>query len=363
MAPPKKTGKKDFAQLPRNEQCWVAYLYPFTLIVPDGERPLEVPLDEINNNSYDHGQLCRIIGALTIQELQQDLQLLLCYDGALALPAIGKYQRKEAAVNYFNEVFACLLLGGFRPEAVDTRDVVSGSLHESRLIWPVEFGNSASSLMHAKLRMRLGSSIDNIILSKPSHLYLSLFKEQLRAGQAIFSQIRNLTPTFLITGFTELKYNNWSTALSNLWISVEQLTDFLWNEKVVPQQKAVMTGFPNRVRSMKEDSRTWSTTIKHEVLFQNGVIPEAVFAWIYPARQARNKLVHEGQAIEEQTATDLSKAVLQLIAICVGQDFEQAREILAPKNGYRNHFQKWENSFEDWRALSAKLSIKPDFGV
>jgi hypothetical protein len=243
MVPPNKAGEGRPDQLPLRENCWVAYLYPFTIIVPDGEQPLAVPLEEINRNTYDHGRLCRIIGTSPVRDLT-GLSLLICYDGALALPATGKYLRKEAAVNYFNYLLACLLLGGSRPEAVDTRDVVSGTLHESRLIWPVDFGNSASSLMHAKLRMRLGSSIDNIILSNPAHIYLSDFRQQLKTGEKIFVKIRNLTPTFLITGFTELKYNNWSTALSNLWICIEQLTDFLWKERIIPQQKNVMAEFP-----------------------------------------------------------------------------------------------------------------------
>ena len=232
MAQRNNTVGKAYDQLPGEDICWVGYLYPFTMIVPNGESPLAVPLDEINNNSYNYGQLCRIIGNAPVADLP-DLDILICYEGAIALPAAGKYSKKAIAVNYFNYLFACLLLGDLEIEAVDTRDVVTGTLHESRLIWPVGFGDSASSRMHAKLRMRLGNSIDNIILSNPRHIYLSAFKQKIGFGAQIFATISNLTPTFLIKGFTELKYNNWSTALSNLWICIEQLTDFLWTEKML----------------------------------------------------------------------------------------------------------------------------------
>ena len=108
---------------------------------------------------------------------------------------------------------------------------------------------------------------------------------------------------------------------------------------------------------MKEDSRTWSMTIKHELLFQNGIITEDIYGLIFPARQARNKLVHEGQSIPENIAVDLSKAILSLIAICVGAGEEVMPEI-APRNfGYGNHFAVRESSFTDWSALSQKLKM------
>jgi hypothetical protein len=345
-----------YDQLPGKDICWVGYLYPFIMIVPDGEEPLAVPLEEINNNSYNHGKLCRIISGMIIKDLP-GLDLLICYDGALALPAVGKYASKEAAVNYFNYLFACVLLGGVKLEAVDTRDIVTGSLHETRSIWPVGFGDSASSLMHAKLRMRLGNSIDNITLSNPNHIFLKDFRNKIEVGAKIFTAIPNLTPTFLIIGFTELKYNNWSTALSNLWITIEQLTDFLWKERVIPQNKKQLTAFPTRIKSMKEDSRTWSTTIKHEFLFQNGLITEELFGLIFPARQARNKLVHEGLPINEVIGVNLSKAVLILLEVCLKIPNGSLPEIPAYNFGYRNHFTASESSFDNWRALSAKLTI------
>jgi hypothetical protein len=346
---------RNFDQLPGENICWVSYIYPFTIIVPDGEDPLVVPLDEINSNSYDNGKLCRIISARPLKELP-GLDLLICYDGAMAIPAAGNFAKKEAAVNYFNYLFACFLLGGFRLEAVDTRDVVTGTLHESRLIWPVGFGDSTSSLIHAKLRMRLGNSIDNIILSNPRHIYLSDFLAKITKGSHIFATIPNLTPTFLITGFTELKYNNWSTALSNLWISIEQLTDFLWKERVVTKSKKQMTAFPMRIKSMKEDSRTWSTTIKHEFLFQNQLITEELFGLIFPARQARNKLVHEGQPIGEIIAINLSRAVLMLLDVCLNMPDRSTWDVPVDNFGYRNHFTVRESSFGDWQVLSAKLN-------
>jgi hypothetical protein len=45
-----------------SNHAWVAYISPFQLIVPDGEEPLKVDLNEINSNTYNYGRLCQIVG-------------------------------------------------------------------------------------------------------------------------------------------------------------------------------------------------------------------------------------------------------------------------------------------------------------
>lgn len=136
--------------------AWVTYINPFRLVVPDTENPLKVDLKEINSNTYNYGELCRIVATVDILE-SNEYKLLVCYDGALAIPRTGKYRKKEDAVNFFNKVICQLQLSGVMCEAIDQRDVVRGKLHEKRLIWPVDLGESASSHLHSKLRMRVAS--------------------------------------------------------------------------------------------------------------------------------------------------------------------------------------------------------------
>ena len=110
-----------------DDPCWVTYLNPFRFVVPDGEEPWMVSLDEINSNSYDHGRLCRIVAEVPTP-LGDGWPMLLCYDGAIALPRKGAFSKKEDATEYFNGVLCDLLLGGILCTAVDSRDVVWGRL-------------------------------------------------------------------------------------------------------------------------------------------------------------------------------------------------------------------------------------------
>ncbi|MEE4106314.1 hypothetical protein V2I78_19765 [Pseudomonas viridiflava] len=332
--------------------AWVTYINPFRLVVPDTEAPLKVDLEEINSNTYDHGKLCRIVTAVDLPDTE-DYKLLICYDGALAIPRTGPYRKKEDAVNLFNRIICQLQLAGVMCEAIDQRDVVWGKLHEKILIWPVDLGESASSHLHSKLRMRVASNIDTIILSSPKHINVNHLLSSLSQGENILKIIDNLTPTFLARGITEIRYKNWSLALSNLWITVEQLTDHLWDSKFITNSSMHPDSeISGRIKAMKQDNRTWSSSVKQEMLFQVGVFDSFVFERLYPARQSRNRLVHDGKEVSEVIVMNLYTAIVKLICICLGKSNLPMTELnLARERAVGKKLDVQEN-FEDWRDVS-----------
>lgn len=340
--------KKDIGR----NNAWVTYINPFRLIVPDSEDPLKVDLEEINSNTYNHGQLCRIVTAVDLLG-SEAYKLLVCYDGALAIPQTEQFRKKEDAVNLFNRIVCQLQLAGVMCEAIDQRDVVWGKLHEKRLIWPVELGESASSHLHSKLRMRVASNIDTIVLSRPNHINVSDFLSSLSQGESVLRFIDNLTPTFLARGITEIKYKNWSLALSNLWITVEQLTDYLWRTKfIASSSRHPGSEINGRIKAMKQDNRTWSSSVKQEILFQVGVFDSFVFERLYPARQSRNRLVHDGAEAPEVIVKNLYAAIVRLICICLGKaDVPIANLSLVRERAVGKKLEIQEN-FEDWKDVS-----------
>lgn len=347
--------KDDF----HKNNAWVTYINPFRLVVPDAEDPLKVDLEEINSNTYNHGKLCRIVASVDLLE-SDEYKMLICYDGALAIPRAEKYRSKEDAVNFFNRIICQLQLAGVMCEAIDQRDVVWGKLHEKRLIWPVELGESVSSHLHSKLRMRLASSIDTIILSNPQFIKVNNLLSALNQGDFVLKAIENLTPSFLARGITEIRYKNWSLALSNLWITVEQLTDHLWKSKFLSNSNNHPENDINRrIDTMKTDNRTWSTSVKQEILFQTGVIDSFVFERLYPARQARNRLVHDGKEVTEQVVRNLYLAIVKLICLSLnnpdvlvsGLDLETVRPE-GKKLNIQEDFEDWKEVFSDDQTIA-----------
>lgn len=354
------SDKNREVEIPRErllDHAWVAYISPFSFVVPDDEKPLEVTLDEINNNRYDHGKLCRIVARFPVsKDGFEKFRMLVCYDGALAVPRHKTLNLKEQAIEYFSGVLCNLLIGGIYCEAIDTRDIVWGQLHEKQFIWPVAIGQNISSQLHGSLRAKAAGPLQTALLSGPRVIRLSEFEVAFKAGAQVTSKIHNFSPQFLIRGITELHYRNWSAALSNLWICVEQLTDFLWEQRFLGDEtKHPKQPIPGRLKTLREDTRTWSIAVKQEVLVQNRLIDEETFAKIYPARQARNYLVHDGKNVNMEIAIGVFEGVCQMLTFCVGTiDLPLGRTITREQlvRDKQPKPTRTDDSFQEWLSLS-----------
>lgn len=330
-----------------NNSCWVVFLHPITFVVPDDENPWEVKLDDINNITYNNGNLIRIVSKFNIEN--SELPGLICYDGAIAIPKSVNFQNKESALNYFSELFTKLLLADFYVEGIDHKDIVNGTLYEKWAIWPTDLGNSHTSNLHSKIRMKTVSNIDTIYLSNPRVIYVSDLLNKINLGNSILQKVPNLTSKYLLRGLTEYKYKNWDLVLSNLWITIEQLIDYIWsnmflnNEDYHPKLE-----IPNRKKSLKEDSRTWSASVKQELLYQKNLIDDDILNKLSKSRKIRNKLVHQGQTVKEETAKDILEVVIKLIKYIV-PDSSISFNL---KNLSTKKINITDPNFNDWKELT-----------
>lgn len=341
--------------------CWVAFLHPLTFVVPDDEKPWKVKLEDINNVSYSSGNLIRIVARFKIDGL--DIDGLICYDGAIAIPRIGKLLHKEDAVNFFNKLFTQLLFCDFKVEGVDLRDIVSGKLYDNYAITTYDFGNSANSQLHTKIRHNYVNNIDSIYLDSPRIIKVGKLLKMMNDGENVLKKIPNLSPKFLMKGITEITYRNWDLVLSNLWIIAEQIIDFLWHSLFLKTQKFHPNkNIDGRLTSLKDDTRTWSTAIKQEILFQNNIITDEIFTQLFNARKVRNKLVHEGKTVDKTVALGLFSAVIELLKISTS-----SKAILSKfeieERFFTDEKMILDNSFfEEWKSLPEDNFTEAKFG-
>lgn len=334
-------------------RAWVTCMIPFQVIRPDSLPQYSVSLEQINTNQYDHGVLSQVVASLPEPRLEQ-LPLLVSFDGGLALPVIAPYDCVENAISRFNRVLCALLLGGIEVEAIDSRHVVLGALYENTHVWPVNDGLSLDAHLHAMLRTRVASSFDTIVLNKPKNVLVSEFRMAYERGNAVLENIPNLTPTFLLKGHTELKYRNWNDALASLWIVVEQLTDYLWQHKLLEDPKKQIDSLPNRKKSLREDSRTWTLAVRQEILWQVGILSGQTYELLFPSRQARNNLVHEGKTPDREVISGLYEAVIQLMENAGMVEPLGIRAI--PMGKYDGSLPNVTNqSLEDWKYLGKSV--------
>src|SRR5205814_2165744 len=102
-----------------------------------------------------------------------------------------------------------------------------------------------------------------------------------------------LSPEFLLKGVSGIARRDWGVALSNLWITIEQLTEVLWQRDVLRPMQSDENRIAGRSDQLK-DTRTWTAANRHELLHLKGIVSDTALRHLYHARKARNDLSHRG---------------------------------------------------------------------
>jgi hypothetical protein len=109
----------------------------------------------------------------------------------------------------------------------------------------------------------------------------------------------------------------------------------------------------NRLDSLKQDNRAWSTAVKHELLWQTKFLSENSFTALSSARKQRNNVVHEGVIPDSDVIKNLWGCIFEL--------FESASGISPIGMGRLAFFEvpdlrfPEKNNFDEWLVLSEKL--------
>lgn len=284
--------KPPVSSVPGYNPAWISFLFqPGIVVLPDTEDQFEIPIEQLNTNSYNGRKLSEIALTLPITTSPETIPALVCYDGALAIPMNEIHPSAEIAVDTINRIMGAIFLGGITVEATDSGKIECGSLLEGA---KNIFSNIPSA--HNRLRNNWASISEVIVLSNPQTIRASELKNAYIYGNKVLNAINNFSPVFLLRGHSALRDWNLGDALSNLWIVVEQLTYFLWVHCFLANPNSHPTTMRKkaRVKSFKTDNRTWTTSVKHELLWQSQTLSDSCFAALSLARKSRNNLVHEG---------------------------------------------------------------------
>lgn len=307
--------------LPRDTPAWVTYVAPLRLVFPDGEGRVAPTLDEVNADDYDHGKLCRIVHVASSGGSRPPV--FVCGDGALASPVCREIPDRAAAVTHFSRILCALCLGGIFCEGIDNRDVVVGQLHERRAIWPVNLGQSLASYTRALIRMRCAGPFHSIALVSAATTGVAEIAESLKRGTAILARVRGVDPQFLVAGLSSAYFHNWAAALSNLWIVIEQLTESLWKCHFLTNGgRHPITPIQARLRSLRTDNRTYSAAVRHELMYQVGVLSDQCLSHLGVARGERNQLAHSGRIPSREGCVAAIQAVESLLRAASGEAVE-----------------------------------------
>lgn len=291
--------------------AWVVFLFPLgTFVWPDDEGLLNYTLDDINNHRCDWRRYKRVSMSLKIDD-SHELPILISHDGALALALNSETISADKAVEKINFIKGALFLGGLTQiEATDYKNLEVGSLSiDDDLI------ESYVSSHHNRLRNNGLTKSENILLLNPNYINVSTIKSSYITGCGILKIIDNLMPDFIVKGHSALVSWNLSDALSNLWIVVEQIIQFILDKKIGLN----INDKPEKIRKEYEEIKdSWkNNTIKKKIdIAKNaGCLSKGLHSNLNKSRISRNKLAHSGITPELVRVETLWFDVLDLIHV------------------------------------------------
>lgn len=346
--------KPPVSSVPAYNPAWISFLFkPGTVVLPDKEEMFEITLEQINKNTYNGKKLSEIALRLSITNNPDALPALISYDGGIAIPIDKNHRSAEIAVDTINRILGAFLLGGIRVEAKDSQKLEFGSLEEG--------GKNIFSYMpseYARLRYNWASKTESIVLLHPQIIRESELRTAYCTGHQLLNTISNFSPIFLLRGQSALYHRNVSDALSNLWIVVEQLTCFFWEHRFLCTPEFHPKNISSRLKSFK-DNRTWTTSVKHELLWQTSLISEESLDVLSKARKLRNELAHKGDIPDCSITEELWIVILELLESASGIELSKLRKLTiysdpkTSKHSFKKHHppkfnHQGNTDFEEW---------------
>lgn len=298
------------SSVPSFNPAWMAHLHPYTAIYRDITSSLGITLDQINTNTYPGNKLAEVVASVPLGN-PSGMPALISYDGVIAIPQCGDFPTKADGVKKLNEILCSLMLGGVHTEVLHSDAMVVGSLNEKTSLF------AFIPSLHSSLRLNLAALSDRMgPLMHPRVLMVDDMRNAFHQGQRVIQAIGNLSPLFLLSGYTAMVYRNNSDALNNLWIVVEQLTAHLWVNQYgkLSLSQRVARCHAKVSHAIRAD-QIWA---KQRQLRLAKIISKGCHKALCQARTNRNDLVHQGIVPTSQTIESLWGVLPELLEIASG---------------------------------------------
>lgn len=334
------------SSIPSYNPAWMAYLSPYSAIYRDETSGVDITLEQINSNSYDGNNLGEIVATLPLDS-SSGIPALISNDGAIAVPQCNDFPSKFDGINKLNEILCSLLLGGIHAEVLHSNALSIGSLQEKIKLF------SYTPSLHTQFRLNGAAISERIKLMSPRVLMVKDINDAYSQGQMVIKAIHNFSPFFLLNGYTALVYRNNSDALNNLWIVVEQLTDYLWDEKYIKNKNTFSTRIEKCHAHLNKRKQLKNIWAKQQMLRLSKIITKECHKALSMARNNRNDLVHDGIVPDFTVLNMLWRALPLLFEVASGIQKIGINKVRC--NGDNNWGNPKITNFDEWSDLAKNI--------
>jgi len=210
---------------------------------------------------------------------------------------------KEEAARLFNLLICELCLYGMNSEPASSIVIAVGRFKDGRAFTSTaayinDIHNDRTSGVLTNIRSSYGN--DEEVLDRIATMF--------RAKQ--LANISVTLPTFTAGAYYQYSRRHFGEALIDSFVVIEQILDSLWKSYIskLPNTDEPNTKKDEGRKKRLEDTRTYSVSVRAEVLFTAGTIEAKLYNPIQKARKHRNKTAHRAK-ISPQAAEDCLKAM------------------------------------------------------
>lgn len=219
---------------------------------------------------------------------------------------------QEKAINIFNDLICEFALNGVVSAPTTHPHISSGKLIENHAL--ILSGGGGREMYLERTTQQLSQLREG---SWRNHTYFEMHTvEEVIKLQCTskLSTVSDNIPTFVASAYSLFSQGQLSVALSDSWIVIEQIVNSLWEDYL-------KTLKDNKRKERLQDTRTYTTAVRIEVLFSKSKLPESLYEQLNIARKHRNDLLHSATIDKEMAWAGLI-AMKQMIEFFCGKTIE-----------------------------------------
>lgn len=317
----------------------------------------EPTIEQTNSGTYDALKLKRIsfyLGTASIHGSPMGFG----FDGSLIIPRDQEIESADDAIDAFNKVVACLLIGGIPVEQIGASDLAFGVLGTTGY-YRYHQPHGPSGLLRQAFGEGAAGGMLAIDLINPPVFQRERIEAAFAVGQPVISTLPSVRPEFLLMSFSYYRNAEYRNSLIYGWIVVEQLVDIAWKTLFLDK----MAKATRQAREGNLNSLTRNVSAKIEFLMQIGILERNSYIYLQKARQKRNELIHSGKSPSKNDVYFCLKSITQLIAVvCRNVDvYFDASKLMSTisKGHFQNRRDTGVTSSPDWSKAGFWRPIRP----
>lgn len=258
------------------------------------------------------------------QNLSVNSDILISIDGLIATEVPDCVSTNEevliALSNHLSSFLSMINLGGYYFAPISEKNLAHIKYENSKISQVSGGGDNYSivSMERALYRYQIpfhnGTPIIDFDWVGMRILNEGEFKDCYSFGKEISQKLnfKNTELVLSLEAFSNYTMHKWNNTLLLGWAFLEILIDRIWENSIL----ASITDTEIKRKKRLEDNRTYSASVKTELLYISEIIDLDTYNCLNKLRNIRNSLIHKGKAASESDVTvifELTKSIIQAV--------------------------------------------------